>query len=104
MHKFIFRFRLKKSAILFNCPNFVVLFIPRFIYQKIDFLLFLFSLININIIEAMIIIEAAKNNQVFLDSILQLQYYIGTVSGRGDKGVIEDYIKNQGRESGYQTT
>ena len=26
-------------------------------------------------------------------------YYIGTVSGRGDKGVIEDYIKNQGRES-----
>ena len=47
----------------------------------------------------MIIIEEAKNNQVFLDSILQLQYYIGTVSGRGDKGVIEDYIKNQGRES-----
>ena len=26
-------------------------------------------------------------------------YYIGTVSGRGDKGVIEDYIKNQGREN-----
>ena len=26
-------------------------------------------------------------------------YYIETVSGRGDKGVIEDYIKNQGRES-----
>ena len=26
-------------------------------------------------------------------------YYIGTVSGGGDKGVIEDYIKNQGRES-----
>ncbi len=25
-------------------------------------------------------------------------YYIGTVSGRGDKGVIENYIKNQGRE------
>jgi len=25
-------------------------------------------------------------------------YYIGTVSGRGDKVVIEDYIKNQGRE------
>jgi len=26
-------------------------------------------------------------------------YYIGTVSGRGDKVVIEDSIKNQGRES-----
>ena len=25
-------------------------------------------------------------------------YYIGTVSVRGDKVVIEDYIKNQGRE------
>lgn len=25
-------------------------------------------------------------------------YYIGTVSGRGDKGVIENYIRNQGRE------
>lgn len=25
-------------------------------------------------------------------------YYIATVSGRGDKGVIEEYIKNQGRE------
>ena len=25
-------------------------------------------------------------------------YYIGTVSGKGDKGVIENYIKNQGRE------
>ena len=73
MHKFIFRFRLKKSAILFNCSNFVVLFIPRFTYQKIDFLLFLFSLININIIEAMIIIEAVKNNQVFLDSILKFE-------------------------------
>jgi len=25
-------------------------------------------------------------------------YYIGTVSGRGDKNVIERYIKSQGRE------
>ena len=25
-------------------------------------------------------------------------YYIGTVSGRGDKKVIEEYIKKQGRE------
>ena len=26
-------------------------------------------------------------------------YYIGTVSGRGDKGIIESYIQNQGREN-----
>ena len=25
-------------------------------------------------------------------------YYIGTVSGRGDKNIIENYIKKQGRE------
>ena len=25
-------------------------------------------------------------------------YYIGTVSGRGDRKIIENYIKNQGRE------
>ena len=29
-------------------------------------------------------------------------YYIGTVSGRGDKRVIENYIKNQGREEDIQ--
>jgi putative transposase len=29
-------------------------------------------------------------------------YYIGTVSGRGDKKVIENYIKNQGRENDIQ--
>jgi len=25
-------------------------------------------------------------------------YYIGTVSGRGNRNIIENYIKNQGRE------
>jgi len=50
-----------------------VQFIQRFTCQKFDFLLFLFSLKNINIIEAMIIIEATKNNQVFLDSILKFE-------------------------------
>ena len=29
-------------------------------------------------------------------------YYIGTVSGRGDKNIIENYIKNQGRENDIQ--
>ena len=26
-------------------------------------------------------------------------HYIGTVSGRGDRNIIENYIKNQGREA-----
>ena len=29
-------------------------------------------------------------------------YYISTISGRGDKKVIENYIRNQGRESDVQ--
>ncbi len=36
--------------------------------------------------------------QLGVDEFWPDGYYIGSVSGRGDKVVIEEYIKNQGRE------
>jgi hypothetical protein len=45
-----------------------------------------------------IISEVSRNKATIMGRRILVRYYIGTVSGRGDRKIIENYIKNQGRE------